>query len=283
MKFMKKLIVTAFIIVLIAAVVDLPSIGNPCMAQAAAIKISNKTLSMEIAQTKSLKVTGTKKTVKWSSSNKKIAAVTSKGKVKAIAAGKTSITASVAGKKLVCKVTVKQNTLVKNAPFTAKEVTIDQLHIIIPSDWTVPSKSNTSGKLSSGLNVTLVPEDSDVASEFDFTVTKLSKEDLKKYSDYEAFKADIADYMTKDSFNTAFTKTFDTDFEFTHFEQTDMETSFGKVYRTEILLNVSGQSVNVIVYDFITGNYNIYLTAIDASQTELNAVSDYLVGSITVK
>lgn len=44
------------------------------------------------------------KNVKWSSSNKKAVTVDQKGKVKAVFAGKATITAKAAGKKLVCKV-----------------------------------------------------------------------------------------------------------------------------------------------------------------------------------
>ncbi len=54
-----------------------------------------------------LKVKGTKKKVKWSSKEKKIATVSKKGVVKGKRAGKTKITAKVKGKKLVCRLTVK--------------------------------------------------------------------------------------------------------------------------------------------------------------------------------
>lgn len=56
-----------------------------------------------------LKVTGTKKKVVWSSSNKKIATVSKTGKVKALKAGEVTIKAKVAGKTLKCKVLVFGN------------------------------------------------------------------------------------------------------------------------------------------------------------------------------
>lgn len=55
-----------------------------------------------------LKVTGTKKKVNWKSSNKVVATVDSKGLVTAKESGTARIVATVAGKKLTCKVTVKQ-------------------------------------------------------------------------------------------------------------------------------------------------------------------------------
>lgn len=50
------------------------------------------------------------KTVKWSTSNKKVATVNSKGKITAKGIGKATITAKVGGKKYTCKITVvRQN------------------------------------------------------------------------------------------------------------------------------------------------------------------------------
>jgi hypothetical protein len=54
-----------------------------------------------------LKLKNNTKKIKWSTSNKKVATVTSKGKVKAKKAGKATITAKVGSKKYTCKVTVK--------------------------------------------------------------------------------------------------------------------------------------------------------------------------------
>ena len=67
----------------------------------------NKTKHTIIAgKSFTLKVTGTKKKVTWSSSNKKVATVTKKGVVKALKAGDVTIKAKVAGKTLKCKVKV---------------------------------------------------------------------------------------------------------------------------------------------------------------------------------
>lgn len=72
-----------------------------------ASKISASSKSLSPGQTYTIKVSGTKKKVKWSSSNKKVATVSSKGKVKAKKVGKATITASFGKKKLKCKITVK--------------------------------------------------------------------------------------------------------------------------------------------------------------------------------
>lgn len=72
----------------------------------AAVKISKKSITLDEGKTTALKITGTKQTVKWTSSNNKVATVTSKGKVTAIAEGSATITATISKKKYTCKVSV---------------------------------------------------------------------------------------------------------------------------------------------------------------------------------
>ncbi len=96
MKKKKKLL----LIVMLIAVMALPITVN------AAIKLNKKKVTLTVGKTVQLKVKGTKAKVKWSSSNKKIATVSSKGKVKAKKVGKATITAKIGKKKYRCKITV---------------------------------------------------------------------------------------------------------------------------------------------------------------------------------
>ena len=73
---------------------------------ASAVKLNRNKMTVSVDDKQTLKVTGTSKKITWSSSNKKIASVSSKGVVKALKAGKATITAKVGGKQLKCKVTV---------------------------------------------------------------------------------------------------------------------------------------------------------------------------------
>jgi hypothetical protein len=82
----------------------------PVNANAATIKINKTNLVLYIGDTTNLKITGTSKTVKWNTSNKKIATVSSKGKVTALKHGSVTITATLSGKKYTCKVTAKYDT-----------------------------------------------------------------------------------------------------------------------------------------------------------------------------
>lgn len=78
-----------------------------------AVKLSKTSLAITKGASKqltySLRPAGAVTTVTWSSSNPKIASVTSKGVVKGVKTGTTTITAKTAnGKKAACKVTVKR-------------------------------------------------------------------------------------------------------------------------------------------------------------------------------
>lgn len=81
---------------------------SPAVSEAAKVKINKKKVVLEEGGTVKLKITGTKKRVKWTSGNKKVATVNSKGKVKAKKEGKATIQAKVGKKKYSCKIIVKK-------------------------------------------------------------------------------------------------------------------------------------------------------------------------------
>lgn len=70
-------------------------------------KLNAKTVSLDLNQSKKLKLSGCSHSVKWTTSNSSIVKV-SKGKVTAKRVGTARITAKVHGKKFTCKVTVKK-------------------------------------------------------------------------------------------------------------------------------------------------------------------------------
>ena len=83
------------------------TLGFEVPVHAAKVKLSKKSITLEVGQKKTIKVKGTTKKVTWSSSDKNIATVSSKGKITAKGEGTCKITAKVGSKKLTCKVTVK--------------------------------------------------------------------------------------------------------------------------------------------------------------------------------
>ena len=81
-------------------------IAMPVSANAA--KLNKKNVSINVGKTYTLKAKGTKGKITWTSSNKSVATVSSKGVVKAKKKGTAVITAKYGKKKITCKVTVKQ-------------------------------------------------------------------------------------------------------------------------------------------------------------------------------
>ena len=113
MKNLKKLLFSILIISCFTFVVPILFTNIPTSSsysvQAVKLNTSKKTL---VAGSKyTLKVKGTSKKVKWSTSNKKVAKVSSKGKVTAVKTGTTYIKAKVSGKTYSCKIRVESPSL----------------------------------------------------------------------------------------------------------------------------------------------------------------------------
>lgn len=105
---MKKTKRILWITVLMTLILSFP------LTASAAVKISKKSVTLTKTQSATLKITGTKTKVNWSSSKKSVASVSSKGVVTAKKKGTAVITAKVGNKKYTCKVTVRN-------PLTAKQ------------------------------------------------------------------------------------------------------------------------------------------------------------------
>ena len=100
--------ITKRLLALISAVILMTTLLIPAFqASAASVKLNKTKIVLVVGQTYNLKVSGTKKTPKWSSSNKKIVSVTKKGVVKGLKKGTATITAKIGKKTYKCKVTVE--------------------------------------------------------------------------------------------------------------------------------------------------------------------------------
>ena len=80
-----------------------------CKVTVEAPELNVKKLALQPKQKAVIRLHGTKGKVRFSSSNKSVAAVTAKGVIKAKKKGKAVITAKVRGEEYKCKVTVKKN------------------------------------------------------------------------------------------------------------------------------------------------------------------------------
>lgn len=128
----KKIIIAFALIASILA----PSIvlNSDVAVQAATIKLNRKSITLVEGKTATLKVTGTKTKATWKSSDAKIATVSTKGVVKAIAAGSTKVTATVGKTNLTCSVTVKK------AAVKDKTTEFEGLTFTYPGDYEVTTK-----------------------------------------------------------------------------------------------------------------------------------------------
>ncbi len=83
-------------------------LGQAMSVEAASkVRLSKKATTVYVGTSSHLKVLGTKKKVSWKSSNKKVATVSTRGKVVGKSAGKAYVYAKVSGKTYKCKITVK--------------------------------------------------------------------------------------------------------------------------------------------------------------------------------
>lgn len=92
---------------------------SPAQTEVTSIKLNNNTLSMYVGNSKTIKATITpanaKTKITWSTSNSKVATVTSGGKITAKKAGTATITVRTSnGKTAQCKVTVKEKAKTSN-------------------------------------------------------------------------------------------------------------------------------------------------------------------------
>lgn len=114
MKTCKKNMAIVLSFVLAAASIAMPSTES----KAAKMKLNKSSVTVAVGKKVSLKVKGTTKKVRWTTSKKAIASVSKKGVVTGKKAGKATITAKVGAKKFRCKVTVKKSSKVKNVSTT---------------------------------------------------------------------------------------------------------------------------------------------------------------------
>lgn len=141
--FTKQMIGAMLVFALVLILVYTPA------SAAKKVKLNKVKVTLRVGKTVTLKLKNNKKKVKWSSSNKKIATVTQKGKVKAKKAGKATITAKVGKKKYKCKVIVqgklkdRTSTKVTPAPISTSTPPINDKPISTPTSAPTPMPTST--------------------------------------------------------------------------------------------------------------------------------------------
>ncbi len=119
--------------------------------------ISDTTLTLEVGKTHQLSVTGAgTNTIAWKSDKEAVATVDANGKVTAVGAGEATISATVNGKALTCKVTVEDKNILLNGSFEKVKATTD-------AKW-------TNGQMPDGYNPLWASAANKGDEEMDFTV-----------------------------------------------------------------------------------------------------------------
>ena len=177
MKSIKRLIkVLALVMALSVLSPSIIPLSDLSVAEAATVKLNKKKLTLEVGKSETLKITGTKSKITWSSSNKSVATVSTKGKVTAKKAGKATITAKVGTKKYSCTVTVKKATVQDSskAPFTPQEAKLGNISFQYPKDWT----NNVLLGEGSQLMTLLYPSNADILNEASYIAIIISETDM---------------------------------------------------------------------------------------------------------
>lgn len=105
----KKIFLSMIMVLCISAITPsvFPQMTNT--VEAASVKLSKSKATLSVGKSITLKIKGTKKKAKWTSSKKSVATVNKKGKVVAKKAGTAVITAKIGKKKYKCKIKVVKN------------------------------------------------------------------------------------------------------------------------------------------------------------------------------
>ena len=119
--------VILFLVFAVASPASMTQVQAKKAVKAKSVTLNRKNVTLEKGKKLKLKATvkpkkATQKKIVWSSGNKKVATVSSKGVVKAKKKGKTVITAKIGKKKLKCKITVKQKVVKKKTVYQSQMV-----------------------------------------------------------------------------------------------------------------------------------------------------------------
>ncbi|MCI9063120.1 MAG: hypothetical protein HFJ17_00705 [Clostridia bacterium] len=118
-KFINRLLIIIICIFSIS-IIFINNLSNRYTVQAARVQLNSSSKTLIKGTTYTLKVKNTRKKVKWYTGNKKVATVSSKGKVTAVSKGTATIRAKVGSKNYYCKIKVETPSLNKTRLFITK-------------------------------------------------------------------------------------------------------------------------------------------------------------------
>jgi hypothetical protein len=280
MKYLKKLLkVTALMLVLTMLSTVLPI--HP-VAEAATVKLNKKTLTLVVGKSETLKITGTKAKVTWASSNKKVATVSTGGKVTGKKEGKATITATVNKKKYSCAVTVKK----AEVSFTTQEAVLGTIKFKYPKNWTNMVMTDDGNNAMS----VLYPGSTDTFGETSYMAIVISETD-EPQPDFTDVKATMDGIYSEDAIEETIKSQLNmaSDLTISDIKTGEFKAALGTAYvleytvsyKVEALTGTMQQSVYALFID----NYMFLLTSIDmgdGKELGLKDIAEYIVNSIEV-
>lgn len=268
---MKVMVIVLAVVVAVTGPVTIPFTGNVAVAEAASVKISESELTMEIAATTTLKVTGTKSKVTWKSSNKKVASVTSKGVVTAQSVGTANITATVNKKNYTCKVTVilGPNPYQTTADF--QEIQMAGLSFVAPSVYELSGDEISEGSFQANLKL---PNSKS-------SITVIATMTGKAASSYEDVAASLKSVTAKElqkSYDATYGAgtTEVSDFNTFKYESQNGTTSFAYSF----MLTSETASGRMISYNLSIDDYSIEVVSLDVEGYDIYVDAEYLIDSL---
>lgn len=276
MKNIRKKILIAVMILSLTSLLELPVLSNTWIVQAATIKLNASSLKLQVGQSKQLKMVGTSAKVTWKSSNKKVATVTAKGKVTAVSEGTVVISATVNKKKYSCMVMVKYpaNPYLKKADFTAQEVGVGDIHVVVPKDWklSVAQLDNNveigTFSLNKQPNIMNIYVQKTGEPALEYTKAKAL---LKKQFSPETLMSELAG--TEQGKNLTIEE----------MKFSDVKTDKGTAVLANIKLNYYGVELNQVAYGIMIDNYTMIVTYTETGAPDLQKKAEFALNSLRVK
>lgn len=259
-----------------------PAVANPVAVEAATVKISRKSATISVGDSLTLKVTGTSKTPKWTTSNKAVATV-SKGKVTGKKAGTAKITATVDGKKYTSTIKVVKSS------FKVKQVTFDGTTTVVPKDWDTQSETVQSQKVFIASPKTSSGESSNI----NMIVQDVGMDTSK--TPYSEFKKALKSLYTKDFLSQQVESTISAiglsglKMDVTDFNTSDFKSKAGTAFKAEIgaTVSYSGEKVKIKQTQYIlyvkTKCLILTVSDFDDSKVNFDELAKLMLDNLTIK
>lgn len=281
MKHIKK--IRRFFVILLCVTllvpVTLPNITTTKVASAAKVKLNRSKLTLVVGKTKKLKVSGSKRKVKWKSNKKSVATVNKHGKVTAKAPGKAVITASIGSKKYKCKVTV--------VPFTSQRHSFDSFSFHLPKDWTTSTTDTTEGA-----QIILHPDTKKTPEDSSGVLVQLTPTNIKA-PDYTIQKATLSPIISEEAQLALYQEIFQQEglgkeqISLHSFKQKDYTSKLGKCLKTTFVLTYEEKDFTALsCYHMYIDNYFLQVIGtdlFDGVTPDVATVAQYVMDTFTVK